>query len=171
MNIIRAFLDEVVQPNMEMAMRAPGDLRLIVNAVLTVDALAGVLYSAMTQIRHPAVDGLKGDDEYRDRLADGCHEFRVLRDLAAAYKHGELTNPKRKQPRLVRDPKNISAVVAGAGTMQLGIDRPGPPLLYIMLDDQPWLRASNAIGASYRLLCPLADEIMGRARALDHGPD
>lgn len=163
MNIIRAFLDDVVQPNMQQAMEAPGDLRSVVNAVLTIDALAGVLYSAMTQIRHPAVDGLKGDDEYRDRLAEGCYEFRVLRDLAAAYKHGELTYPKKKQPRLVRDPKNVSTVVAGAGTMQFGIDRPGAPLLYIMLDDQTWVRASSAISASYRLLRPLVAEVIGQA--------
>lgn len=158
MKIIRQFLDEVVQPNMQAALEEPSHLRLAVNAVLTIDSLAGVIFAAMRETGHDRVAGLKTDDAFRDQLAGECHEFRVLRDLAAAYKHGELTNPKPKQPRLLRDPGDVSEVPNTLGVFQCG-DRLGSSVLIIELDGGAYLRASNAIARSYRLLLPLVEEV------------
>ncbi len=51
----RVFLDEVVRPNMADALDAPDSLRAIVNAVLTLDALVGVLHAHMVEIGAPGV--------------------------------------------------------------------------------------------------------------------
>ena len=39
------FHDEVAQPNMKHALRNPDDVRALVNAVLTLDALAGLVHA------------------------------------------------------------------------------------------------------------------------------
>ncbi len=54
------FLYEVAQPNMAAALTDPDDIRAVVNAVLTLDALAGIIHAtgvaagdpAMCSVRH-----------------------------------------------------------------------------------------------------------------------
>jgi L-rhamnose isomerase len=148
----RAFLDEVLQQNVQMALEEPGDMRCAVNAVLTIDALAGMLYVELKRRNDPVVADFTNDDQYRDLLAEKDNSFRVLRDLAASYKHGELTFPK---PRLVKSPKQVNRVVNSVGLFQCG-DRVGSTVLIVILSDGSWKRASNVIADSFRLLKRLA---------------
>ncbi|MDX7953620.1 hypothetical protein P7D22_20870 [Lichenihabitans sp. Uapishka_5] len=143
---------------MQLSQEQPGDLRATVNAVLTLDALAGVIFSAMKQIEHPTVVSMKRDDEFRDLLAERCHEFRALRDLAAAYKHGELTNPKKKQPRLLAGPERLNRVENQIGVLECDDEIEGF-VLVVELIDESFLRASSVIGVSYQLLAPIVDEV------------
>jgi hypothetical protein len=152
----QAFLDEVVQPNMQMALQEPGDTRCVVNAVLTIDALVGILFVELKRRDAPAVAEFSKDYQYRDSLAAKDTSFQVLRDLAASYKHGELTQGKR--PRLVKGPGRVDLVDNTVGLFQCG-DRLGSSVLVILLSDKNWKRASNVIADSYRLLRDLVEEI------------
>jgi len=89
------FLAEVAQPNMQTALEEPDDLRAIVNAILTLDAFAGIIHSTGVSAGDPAMVAHGSDDLYRDTLAGVSRSFRVLRDAAASIKHGAL-DPKRK---------------------------------------------------------------------------
>jgi hypothetical protein len=89
------YLDHVVTPNAVHLGENRGDMRYAVNALLTLDAFAGVLFAHLVKLdRAPSKD----DGEFRDVLSGECPEFRVVRDAAFALKHGELTG---KKPRLV----------------------------------------------------------------------
>lgn len=83
----REYLDQVVRPNIADLARDNGDLRLALNAVHAVDALAAhIFYGA----GGAAKIGDKDDVAYRARLAGQDAEFGLLRDVAKAAKHVEL---------------------------------------------------------------------------------
>lgn len=92
------FLTEIVEPNVAECRRRPTDLRAACNAVMTVDALLGLVWAASNP-------GQRGDDAYKETVAQSSACFRVVRDLAYALKHGELTGTL---PRLVRTPAGLS---------------------------------------------------------------
>lgn len=150
------FLAEVAQPNMQTALEEPDDLRAIVNAILTLDAFAGIIHSTGVSASNPAMVAHGSDDLYRDALAGVSRSFRVLRDAAASIKHGAL-DPKRKKVRLVRGSKALRAVPNGMGLFQCG-DRLGSDVIVIEFDPGPgYVRASNVIADSYRMLKRIAD--------------
>ena len=92
------FLDNVVAPNAVHLGEDRGSMRRAVNALLTLDAFAGILFAHLKGLgRSRWAD----DSKFRDFLAEECPEFRIVRDAAFALKHGALTDPK-KQPRLVQ---------------------------------------------------------------------
>ena len=82
----REFLDTVVSPNMAVLDQEFGDLRLALNAALSVDALAGHIFYAASNSIHA-----KNDSDYREQIAIQHSDFRIMRDLANAIKHGRLT--------------------------------------------------------------------------------
>ncbi|WP_316159792.1 hypothetical protein [Bradyrhizobium sp. SZCCHNRI20481] len=85
------FLHSVVAPNVEALESSVGDLRLAVNAFLTLDALAGVVHADR---RGRGLE--QGDDHaFRNRLAAQHLEYRILRDAAFALKHGQLNASTR----------------------------------------------------------------------------
>jgi hypothetical protein len=149
------FLNVVVQPNVQLALQEPGNMRCAVNAVLTIDALAGMLYVDFKRRNDQVVVGLKTDDKYRDNLAEKDESFRILRDLAAAYKHGELTHQK-EQRRLVKSPDQATLVPNVIGLFQCG-DRVESSVLVVEHVNGRWRRASNMIADSFRLLKDLVD--------------
>jgi len=91
------FLTEVVEPNVAECRQRPTDLRAVCNAAMTMDALLGIVWAT----NHP---GQRGDEAYKESVAQSSACFRVVRDLAYALKHGELTGTA---PRLVRTPAGL----------------------------------------------------------------
>jgi hypothetical protein len=145
------FLATVVQPNMQTALEQPNDLRAIVNAVLTVDALPGFIHAAGVVADDPAMMAHKADDDFRAALATISPSYRVLRDMAAALKHGDLDR-KRKRPRLVRSGGAARRVRNMCGLYQCG-DSLGGSVVVIEFDPGPgYVRASNVIADSFRML-------------------
>lgn len=150
------FLGRVARPNMMQALKRSGDVRAIVNAILTLDALAGVLYE------HGKAEGVadiaryKTDDKYRDALAEVSHSYRVLRDAAAAIKHGGLDR-ERAKVRLLYGPEALRLVPNGTGIFRIG-DALGSEVVVIEFDPGPgYIRASSAVADSYRMLARIVD--------------
>jgi hypothetical protein len=97
------FLDQVVTTNVVKSGENRGSLRHAVNAILSLDAFAGILFAdVQLKGRAPCRD----DIEFREMLAVESLEFRLVRDAAFALKHGELVG---KSPRLVREAKQVAA--------------------------------------------------------------
>jgi hypothetical protein len=97
-----AFLKDVVTPNVDAIDEHVGDVRLAVNAILSLDALVGIIHADLHE------RGLEtGDDAaFRDRLAAQHLDYGVVRDAAFALKHGEL---RHKTPRLVQRAEQITS--------------------------------------------------------------
>lgn len=162
------FLAEVAQPNMHTALEEPDDLRAIVNAILTLDALAGIIHSSGAAGSNPTMAAHKIDDLYRDALAGVSRSFQVLRDAAASIKHGEL-DPTRKKVRLVRGSKALRTVPNGFGLFQCG-DRIGSDVIVIEFDPGPgYVRASSVIADSYRMLKRIVEGEPARTDEHDRG--
>jgi hypothetical protein len=120
----RLFLDSVVKPNADELSKRNNDVRLAVNAMLTLDAFFGILYADLRARNEPAVAGFQRDHQYRDDLASHSRDYQILRDAAFSIKHGELTGTK---PRLVENVRQIQAFTPGAGVFMLGYDQVGEP--------------------------------------------
>jgi hypothetical protein len=97
------FLNEVVIPNVAASGENVGDLRLAVNAILTLDALVGIIHADRYKQRLETADD---DTCFRNRLAERHEEYGLIRDTASALKHGEL---RRKKPRLVRRAEQVTS--------------------------------------------------------------
>ncbi len=94
------FLNEVALPNVADALDAPDSLRATVNAVLTLDALVGVLHAHMVEIGVPGVSAAWDDDTvFRGKLVKKEPAYEVLRDAAFALKHGGLKSKERQVQR------------------------------------------------------------------------
>jgi hypothetical protein len=147
------FLAEVAHPNMVEALTAPDDLRAIINAILALDALAGIIYAHGLAHGFPDIACYERDDAYREALAGISHSFRVLRDAAASIKHGQLSDPrKRGAARLLRSPKALQTKANGLGFFRVG-DEAGGQVVVIEYDPGPgYLRASSAVADTYRML-------------------
>ena len=162
------FMATVAQPNMQTALERPYDLCAIVNAVLTVDALPGFIHAAGMMAGDPAMAAHKADDDFRAVLARVSPSYRVLRDLAAALKHGDLDR-KRKRPRLVRSGGAARQVQNACGLLQCG-DGIGGSVVVIELDPGPGhVRASRIIADSFRMLRRVVDGEPASTDDGDHG--
>ncbi|TQF30014.1 hypothetical protein UNPA324_10555 [Bradyrhizobium sp. UNPA324] len=98
----RQFFREVAEPNAKQAITARSDLRLAINAIMTLDALFGILHATLHEasiVRTPR------DDDWKEELAKQSADYRLLRDAAYALKHGHL-NVGKKQ-RIVRRPEQL----------------------------------------------------------------
>jgi hypothetical protein len=97
------FLNEIVAPNVAALSDDVGDLRLAVNAILTLDAMAGIIHDNLYK---RGLVTTANDVEFRDRLALQYPEYVIVRDAAFALKHGELRSGK---PRLVRRAAQVTS--------------------------------------------------------------
>jgi hypothetical protein len=91
------YFNEVAAENASLATSYPGDLRLAINAIMTLDGFFGSLHAELIQagkITEP-----ERDDDWKEIVAQQDNMYRVLRDTAYGLKHGNLTG---KKPRLVR---------------------------------------------------------------------
>jgi hypothetical protein len=96
MSEVFQYFEEVAGANAKAAMQNPGDRRLAINAIMTLDGFFGTLHTELFKLGH-VLDSL--DDKWKETLSRSCQHYRVLRDAAYALKHGTLDHPK---PRLVR---------------------------------------------------------------------
>jgi hypothetical protein len=124
----RVFFESVVKPNADELSKHHNDIRLAINAIVTADALFGILYAELRSKNRSAVANFADDDRYRDDLASRSRDYRILRDVAFSIKHGEL---RRKKPRLVKNVRQIQTAIAGFGILMCGYDRTGETVLLI----------------------------------------
>ncbi|MBR0733488.1 hypothetical protein JQ595_32555 [Bradyrhizobium japonicum] len=96
--------NNVAAPNVAAQGGDVGDIRLAVNAILSLDALMGVIHADRYR------RGLETGDDivFRNKLAAQHFEIRLVRDAAFALKHGEL----RPAARLVQRAEQIKPVGA-----------------------------------------------------------
>jgi hypothetical protein len=90
-----ADLFDVATQNVNELGNDAGNRRLAVNAILTLDALAGIIHADLHRRGLASAD----DGAFRDGIAAQHLEYQILRDTAFALKHGEL---RGKKPRLVQ---------------------------------------------------------------------
>jgi hypothetical protein len=96
------FFKDIVTPNVDALGDDVGDLRLAVNAILSLDALAGVIHADL----HSRGQETNDDTAFRDRLAKQHLEYGIVRDAAFALKHGEL---RGRKPRLVQRAEQVTS--------------------------------------------------------------
>jgi hypothetical protein len=106
MSELSEYFEEVAAKNAKCAIEHPGDRRLAINAIMTLDGFFGTLHGKLLQTR---VICDETDDLWKESLTHGCQHYRVLGDTAYALKHGALTHPK---PRLVRRSDQVVAMPA-----------------------------------------------------------
>ena len=101
----REFFDNIAEENARLAIAARHDLRLAINAIMTIDAFFGILHATLYE---KGVAGVpRDDDKWKEKLALQSNEYRLLRDAAFALKHGNLS---RATPRLVKRPNQLFAM-------------------------------------------------------------
>jgi hypothetical protein len=125
---LKEFFRVIVGPNLQEFYADEGNLRLAVNSILTLDALVGVLHQE--NCRKKGAGPNREDDKFREELAAESGAYRIVRDAAAAVKHGTLIGPKQRVVLQVRD---VADFGVGAGTMRFGEDWPGKPVVYVVL--------------------------------------
>jgi hypothetical protein len=79
----RQYFDEVAEENARLAIADRGDLRRSINAILTLDALFGILHAALYKA---GVVSEPNDDGWKEQKAQQSAEYRLLRDKARAIK-------------------------------------------------------------------------------------
>jgi hypothetical protein len=92
---LREYFHQIAGENAKQAIAQFGDLRLAINAIMTLDGFFGRLH---TELHNTGTVKEPSDDRWKETLAKGNKSYQVLRDMAYALKHGTLTHPK---PRLV----------------------------------------------------------------------
>ena len=101
---VRQFFDEVAEPYAQQAIANRGDLRCAVNAIVTFDAVLEFMHAELRR------RGTKGPpvrvDAWKEQLVNQDDDYRLLRDTAATFKHGELTD-RKELPRHVRRPAQM----------------------------------------------------------------
>lgn len=147
------FFEAVVRPNIEAVEDRPADLLAVVNAVLTLDALVGILFAHLRVVGHPAAASLKGDDAFRDQIADRCPGYAAIRDTAAALKHGRLD--RGKKARVIRTPDQIQTTENVLSLYEVD-DEIGGHVAVLCLDGGiDGVRADDAMAATCQEILPL----------------
>lgn len=147
------FLAQVAHPNATAAFKKPGDMRLIVNAILTLDALAGIIHADGFASGREGIAEHARDDRYREALAEISPSFRVLRDAAATLKHGYLSDPRKKGPgRLLSRAEAFQAVENTLGLMECGDELDGDVVMIEIKGVPGYVRASDVTADSFRML-------------------
>ncbi|TIX82108.1 MAG: hypothetical protein E5V27_14240 [Mesorhizobium sp.] len=124
----REYLDQVITPNLAELANDYGNVRLALNAVHAVDALAAhIFYGAGGKGKIGSDDDLA----YREQLAKQDAEFGLLRDVAKAAKHVML---ERGTPK-VSTAGQISSKGLGWGEARYGEGRYGSPPQAMVLTD------------------------------------
>jgi hypothetical protein len=128
----RAFFESVVKPNAHALFEDFVDERLAINAICSLDAFFGQLYTELVRRNDPSIARFDSDDKYRDDLASRFPPYWIIRDTSAAIKHGEL---KRKKARLVKSSDQITKFVPGCGVFMCGHDQLGGAAVFIQMSD------------------------------------
>ena len=124
----REYLEAIVRPNINDFSGDYANLRLGLNAVHTLDALAAHIFN---EAGGEAVLGCADDSAYRGVLAAANGDFGLLRDVAKAVKHVELN---RGKPQL-SGAKQVSVQTLGYGQARYGEGRYGSPSQLVVRTD------------------------------------
>ncbi|MDP4026984.1 hypothetical protein Q8W71_30810 [Methylobacterium sp. NEAU 140] len=165
------FLADVVHPNMVATFDKADDMRAIVNAVLTLDALVGMIHAHARMAGQTEIAAFKDDDAYREALAGISPSYRLLRDTAASLKHGELTRSRKGLARLLREPEAIEAEVNQLGFFECGDEIGGDVILirYNHNGSPGLVRAGRVVTDTYRMLRRIVDGEAARTDENDGG--
>jgi hypothetical protein len=96
------FLEEVARPNAQATIDNRGDLRLAVNAIMSLDAFFGILHASLFE---RGTISERSDDVWKDQLTQETENYRLVRDTAYSLKHGKLD--RGTKARLVRGPDQL----------------------------------------------------------------
>jgi hypothetical protein len=121
------FLVLVVKPTAEEFLRDTGDLRRGFLAAIVLYHLADY----WDQENNPTETSLSN---LRQALIKKCPDFGVIRDIADASKHAELTRPSKDIPRILSSSENVK-VVKDLSSDGVSIFSYGPPAVKFTLDD------------------------------------
>jgi hypothetical protein len=155
------FLAKVVQPNMEDALRHPGDLRFACNAILCMDALMGITYWHLDDLGDPRATKYRNaqqpDSAFRGDLiaSSNCAELSALRDASYTLKHGRLISTSQK--RVINSASQVAEAANGLGYFRTGTDELGGQLVYLDTTTGARLAARDVIAGAYRFLKPYVD--------------
>jgi hypothetical protein len=87
---LRAFLADVMQPNVADALKNPNDHRSNFNACASVEAAASAIYWILVEKGVLGEKPIK-DGKYKELLSAKNENFRIVHDAAEAQKHRKLT--------------------------------------------------------------------------------
>jgi hypothetical protein len=134
------FLEEVVYPNVADQGANASELRHAFNAIAAVDTLAACMFH-WCRAHWAAVDCLD-DTSYRNNLAHRSDDFGLIRDLANAQKHVELTRTPV--------PTSDSQLVRRASALRTNVH--GSPCLVVKLDNGDLKTISDVIAGALDFL-------------------
>lgn len=100
MLIASDFHDEILIPNVQAQHSDNRSIRHAVNAIASLDDYIGIWCHELGAAGRTGLN----EEAFRDLFADRSSEYQILRDMAFALKHGELTG---KKVRLVRHPSQL----------------------------------------------------------------
>jgi hypothetical protein len=124
----REFLEQIVRPDIDAFHADYGNIRLAYHAVTSVDALAAHLFQ-WCRVNNPSATLGAGDDSlFRYHLAQKDKDFALVRDLAKAQKHVEIT----KTATAVSSQSQVVARGVGYGEGGYGTGRYGGPIQAIV---------------------------------------
>jgi len=129
----REFFDEIAEPNAQLAVANRGDLRLAINAMMTLDAFVGILHAALSETGRVTENN---DAKWKEALAMQSPDYELLRDTAYALKHGQL-DPKRKR-RIVYRPQQLFTMPSGfqPGAFSAGFNTVGQVWIETEITDE-----------------------------------
>jgi hypothetical protein len=96
----RNFFEQHVRPNYEEWRQEPLNERRAKNAVSDANNMAARVFHYWNGRDQSQIYGARREGDYRDELAAReCPDFALVRDVAEAYKHVELSRPTRRVTR------------------------------------------------------------------------
>jgi hypothetical protein len=97
-SIARRFLVEVVRPNVNFLKANPDSIQAAFNAIVSIDSFVGAIayaqFVAENSVNPGACFGSR-DKILRDEIADKAESYRLIRDAAFSFKHGQLSGLSR----------------------------------------------------------------------------
>jgi hypothetical protein len=115
---LRAFLADVMHPNVADALKSPNDDRSIFNACASVEAAASGVYWAL--VDKGIIDPSKmSDGRYKELLSAKDGYFRIAHDAAEAQKHRRLTRAS-STGRSVQKASDLQSAPHGFGYSNWG---------------------------------------------------
>ena len=141
------FFEAVTRLNLRQAIECDDDYRLAVNAILSVDAVYGVLFEHLKEINHPVLcevickEQEMKDYHFKEYVATLSSEFRIVRDAAYATKHGRLSG---KAARVVGSAQDVRENKLVAGLLACG-DPLGGSAIFIVVNDAEYRRSRHIL--------------------------
>jgi hypothetical protein len=147
------FLAEVVQPNVEAALKDPDNLQHACNALQSMDALMGITFWHLHSAGDQRATQHNDDSAFKNSLAAQSDDVRALRDASFSLKHGRLTRGNR----VMDSASKVTSGINVLGFFRLG-DRLGGQLVFLELANGK-TPARDVIAGAHRFLKPYVDGI------------